>query len=133
MKAPSNCTTCKQHVSLHMFLLTIKDNDLRNYFYIICIIANVFINVNLKTGNKKNQDIQLVQVKVVQFTENGQYQKIMTQSNPSLICNFVSIVKMNRNRDRRTGVINRRKTYSFNTKHKNIPESLYRNIKIRSA
>lgn len=43
MKAPSNCTTCKQHVSLHMFLLTIKDNDLRNYFYIICIIANVFI------------------------------------------------------------------------------------------
>lgn len=57
----------------------------------------------------------------------------MTQSNPSLICNFVSIVKMNRNKDRRTGVINRRKTYSFNTKHKNIPESLYRNIKIRSA
>lgn len=53
----------------------------------------------------------------------------MTQSNPSLICNFVSNVKMNRNKDRRTGVINRRKTYSFNTKHKNIPESLYRNKK----
>lgn len=36
---------------------------------------------------------------------------------------------MNRNRDRRIGVINRRKIYFFNIKYKNILESLYRNKK----
>lgn len=56
------------------------------------------------------------------------------QLHPSLICSFVSIVEMNRNKDRRTGVINRRMNILItNDEHKISKKASTGMIEIRSA